>query len=190
MGGVLVQLGSFEAMLGPTSLAPDEIAQAWILSDAVQEFERGRCDVESFASRIIDEMSLQGTPDQFVERLLQFPKGLFPGAAELVESVAKVVTTCVLSNTNELHWTRQLDRGAIPPLCDRLYLSYELGMAKPHRPIYDYAINDLAMPANQILFLDDNQVNVDGARAAGMRSELVRGPEEAADALRSYRVIP
>lgn len=189
MGGVLVRLGSFETMLGPTSLAPDEISEAWILSDAVQEFEQGRCDVEFFAGRIIDEMSLQGTPDQFIERFMQLPKGLFPGAAELVETVAKVVTTGILSNTNALHWGRQKDSGVIPQLCNRLFLSYELGMAKPHRPIYDYAINDLAMPANQILFLDDNQVNVDGARVTGMRAELARGPEEAAEVLRSYNVI-
>lgn len=188
MGGVVVQLDSLESVLGPSSLQSGEIWEAWILSDAVQEYEQGRCTVESFAARLIDELELQGTAEQFIERFRRFPMGLFPGAAELVASV-EPVTTAILSNTNELHWTQQKDHETISRLCDRSYLSYELGLVKPHRAIYDHVIADLGLPATRILFLDDNQVNVDGARGAGMRSEIAKGPQQAEQVLRSYGVI-
>ena len=40
-----------------------------------------------------------------------------------------------------------------------------------------------------ILFLDDNQINVDGARAVGLRAELVRGVDQARRALRTAGLL-
>ena len=47
----------------------------------------------------------------------------------------------------------------------------------------------VAVPRGEVLFLDDNQVNVDGARAAGFRSERTRGVAEARAALVAAGVL-
>jgi len=189
MGGVIVKLNSIEDMIGPSALSFDEVWEAWILSDAVQEFERGRCDVASFADRIVAEMQIEGTASEFIDRFVAFPDGLFPGAIELVESVNARVTTGILSNTNGLHWANQKSADVISTLCHRSYLSFELGLAKPHREIYDHVVADLGLPADQVLFIDDNQINVDGARAVGMVAEIAKGPDEAGAVLRNYGVL-
>ncbi len=46
--------------------------------------------------------------------------------------------------------------------------------------------NELGIEPGHILFLDDNQINVDGARAAGWSAEVAKGPAEAAAALERY----
>ncbi len=189
MGGVLVKLDPLETVLGPSSLSSDEIWNGWILSDAVQQFERGQCPIDQFAETIIDELQLEGTAAEFIERFVAFPLGLYDGAVELVASVPTPITTGVLSNTSAIHWDNQQDAEIIRGLCERSYLSYELGLAKPEREIYDYAVADLAMDPAQVLFIDDNQINVDGAAAAGLQAGLAKGPEEAQAVLHSFGVL-
>lgn len=189
MGGIIVQLDALENVLGPSSLTSDEIWNGWILSDAVQQFERGQCSVEHFATSIVDELSLHGTAAEFIDRFTRFPQGLYPGAVAMVASVPPAVITGVLSNTSGLHWDHQIDAEVVRGLFQRRYLSYELGLAKPERDIFDFAVADLGIPAAEVLFIDDNQINVDGARAAGLSSGLAKGPEQAAQVLRDFAVV-
>lgn len=189
MGGVIVQLDSLENVLEPSALNSVEIWNTWILSEAVQQFERGQCSVERFAAKILCELELEGTVDAFIERFIAFPQGLYPGAVELVQDVPNDVITAVLSNTSAIHWENQKDAEAVRGLCDRSYLSYELGLAKPEREIFDHAVSDLGLSAGQVLFIDDNQINVDGAHAAGLQAGVAKGPDEARRQLCTFGVI-
>jgi FMN phosphatase YigB (HAD superfamily) len=189
MGGVIVQLDSLENVLGPSALTSDKISNSWILSEAVQQFERGQCSVEHFAVEILGELELQGTAEEFIERFVGFPQGLFPGAVDVVQDVPDDVITAVLSNTSAIHWENQKDADVVRGLWDRTYLSYELGLAKPDREIFEHAIADLDLPAHQVLFIDDNQINVDGARTVGLNAGLAKGPEQARQVLRTFGVI-
>jgi putative hydrolase of the HAD superfamily len=56
--------------------------------------------------------------------------------------------------------------------------SYELGIIKPERAIYDYAVEGLGVHPSEVLFLDDRPENVEGARAAGLHAALFNKWEE------------
>ena len=53
-------------------------------------------------------------------------------------------------------------------LADIMILSYEEGLAKPDRRIYDLAAEKLNLPYTSIVFIDDYAPNVVAARACGM----------------------
>jgi putative hydrolase of the HAD superfamily len=55
---------------------------------------------------------------------------------------------------------------------DQVTFSYELGVIKPERAIYDYAVRGLDVAPEEALFLDDRPENVEGARAAGLDARL------------------
>lgn len=55
---------------------------------------------------------------------------------------------------------------------DHLTLSYELKTIKPDAAIYRHALEGLAVPAEETLFIDDKQPNIEGAQALGIHSEL------------------
>ena len=74
-------------------------------------------------------------------------------------------------------------------LFDEQYLSYEMGLVKPDRQAFDHTIAGLGCDAGRVLFLDDNQINVDGARAAGLTAEKAVGPDEARTVLTRYRIF-
>jgi 2-haloacid dehalogenase len=51
------------------------------------------------------------------------------------------------------------------------------GIAKPDREIYDVLLRRFSLDPAATLFIDDRQVNVDGAAHAGMDAVLYTGPE-------------
>lgn len=188
MGGVVVELGPLDELLG-ADIPADEFWPRWLASPAVRSFERGHCSVDVFAAGLRDELDLDLTPDEVVERFRRFPRGLFPGAAEMVSRVRRTVTTGVLSNTNALHWDTQADADRIAGLFDRRYLSYELGLVKPDAEIFERVLADLEMAAPNVLFLDDNRVNVDAARAVGLVAHVTQGVAAASAALRRHDLL-
>lgn len=178
MGGVLVKLGSLPDLLG---LGGDvsEFWPRWLTSPAVRDFECGRTSPESFAGDLVEELDLRISPDEFLANFGRFPTGLYPGARDLVADVDQVCQTALLSNTNALHWDNQPDNDVISTFCDREFLSFQMGLLKPDRQVFDHVASELATDPNRILLLDDNQMNVDGARQAGWRAEVALGPVEA-----------
>ncbi len=188
MGGVLVELGPLQDFLG-VSISAEEFWPRWLASPTVRAFERGECSVEEFGVGLVAELDLSLSPDDVVERFGRFPRGLFPGAAELVRAVPDAVVTGVLSNTNALHWDHQIDGEIVRNLFDRCYLSYRLGLVKPDAAIFEAVLADLDRPAAEVLFVDDNQVNVDGAAGVGIRAHLARGVDDARRVLVDHGVV-
>jgi putative hydrolase of the HAD superfamily len=189
LGGVLVRLGGVEefgALVGATD--EGEIWRMWLGSSAVRCYERGLCSREEFARTAIEEFRLGIPPEEFL-RFLSWPKGLLAGAAELVGSVRSDVHRAVLSNTNELHWNEQPDAGSIHQLFETHFASHLVGLVKPDAAIYEWVVEELQCPAAEILFLDDNQINVEGARAVGLAAHRVVGVEQARAVLAAHDLL-
>ena len=64
-----------------------------------------------------------------------------------------------------------------------------LNEVKPHEEIYKKAEELSGFAADEILFIDDNQVNVDGARNCGWHSELCKGTEQARKIFERYGLM-
>ena len=52
------------------------------------------------------------------------------------------------------------------------------GTAKPGRKIYDLTLARLGIPAEQALFIDDKQPNIDGAKQAGLQTILFKDVDQ------------
>jgi putative hydrolase of the HAD superfamily len=64
-----------------------------------------------------------------------------------------------------------------------------LGLRKPEPAIYRRAIDIVGGPAERILFIDDRQENVAGAKAAKMKSILFQGADNLRHELESLQVL-
>lgn len=69
--------------------------------------------------------------------------------------------TVLASVEREFDWVNRFDV---------LIWSFQLGMVKPDPAIYEYLLKKLGTKPEETLFLDDKQVNVDAARALGIRA--------------------
>jgi HAD superfamily hydrolase (TIGR01509 family) len=186
LGGVLVDIGGIGDLgvfAGETS--EDELWRRWLECPWVRRFERGHCDADSFSRGMVDSWSMSIEPEVFLEAFASWPRGLLPGARELVRSISTASRVGCLSNTNALHADRHWTEFGIADLFEDRFLSHEMGLVKPDRAAFEYVIEELGCPPERILFLDDNQINVEGARAAGLRAERTQGIDEARSILAS-----
>ena len=155
----------------------------------MRSFECGDCSAEDFAAGIVSDWNLPITPEQFLEGFGNWLGGPLAGSDELVSVVSTKLPVGCLSNTNSLHWERHFSQWPLLHAFDHRFLSFELGVLKPDREVFDRVAELLALPADRILFLDDNELNVDGATAAGFQAHHVRGVAEAERALRDEGLL-
>ncbi|HKI73996.1 MAG TPA: HAD family phosphatase [Pseudomonadales bacterium] len=175
LGGVLVELTGVGTMMAWSRLDEDEIWHRWLTSRTVRQFESGRSRTEDFARDMVAEFDLETTPEAFIEAFIAWPRGLFDGTIELLDSLSGRYHLSCLSNTNHLHWARFERETKLLSSLHSHFASHQLGMMKPDIEIYTHVIEQLGVQPARILFLDDNQMNVDAARSAGMHAELTRG---------------
>ena len=112
---------------------------------------------------MIDDWGLTVDPSAFLATFGSWPVGPYPGAEALVETVRRSVPVGCLSNTNAAHWDDHFVHWPIMGALDHRFLSFELGLLKPDRDVFDRVAELVGAPPVRILFLDDNQPNVDGA---------------------------
>lgn len=184
LGGVIVELrGKPIKAAWFADDAPDDIWEKWLQSEAPRLFEAGKIDADSFAAQIVEELSLRVTADEFLEYFTVLPVKPYTGAVELLKTVRERYTTACFSNSNMLHWKRKMVDMQLDDCFDHKFASHIMGQVKPDHSAFTQVINSLGIPAAQILFFDDNQLNVDAARHAGMQAEVVAGLDELKRAL-------
>ena len=192
VGGVLVELTGAAKLIewtGSKYKTESELHDAWIRSPAVQCFERGHCSSKEFSSLIVKELDLPVSGKVFIDEFKKWPNGLFDGSKSLLEQVKTILPIACLSNTNELHWPNQKDAEYLNNIFDQMFLSYQMEMVKPDQEIFDCMIDLIGLPPQHILFLDDNQINVDAGNRAGLTSHLSRGYDEVRHALEKFGCI-
>ena len=185
LGGVLIEFGGFEALaaLLPEPLGSAEIRSRWIASPAVTAFERGHIGPREFGERFVAEWPISLSAEDFVEAFRSWVLPLSDEARALVADLAGRRRIACLSNCNELHWET-----LGPPVeehFEHAFVSFQLGLAKPDRRIFEHMVSALRVAPERIVFFDDTDENVAAARNLGIRSECVRGLEDLRARLRA-----
>lgn len=174
LGGVLLHLrdiGSNFAITGDEH----KFLRSWLLSPAVRDFERGAIVAEEFGRRIVSEMRLPYDWQEFLQRFDNWPDKLYPGVIAMLDRLAADHRIALLSNTNQVHWEREDIAGLLEPLFHYTFLSFRTGLLKPDRESFEQVSAHFECQLQEILFLDDNPLNVDAANAIGLRAHLTRG---------------
>ena len=191
LGGVLVEVtgpGSLMRWLGGR-LTPEQLWPMWLGSSVVREFEAGRVAPDVFADRLIADLGLPVDRREFLADFAQWPRALYAGAAELLGRIRPPYLRASLSNTNVVHWPRMTGALELGALFDHHFPSHLTGKLKPDAEVFTHVAGALACEPAAILFLDDQPLNVEGARAAGLRATRVSGVAEAEAALVAAGVI-
>ncbi len=190
LGGVLVDPGGVGKMRELSGIGTDEeLWERWLACRWVRSFEAGRCSPEDFAAGVVGDWSLDLEPAAFLEEFGSWSNGPYPGAVELVTAVRDAAGVGCLSNTNVVQWHTSHEATPVTEAFELRFLSFELGMVKPDREIFEEVAVRLPVPPERVFFLDDNAANVTGAQASGFVARHVRGVDDARRALASEGVL-
>ncbi len=190
LGGVLADFGGVGPMRQLAGLdTDDEVWRRWLACPWVRAFERGSCTAEQFAAGVVSEWGLPASPTDFLDGFRSWLAAPFPGADDLVRSVKERLPVACLSNTNLVHWDHAVAGWPLVELFDFRFLSFQIGLLKPDADVYEHVVRSVELPPAQILFLDDNLINVEAARRSGLGAVQVRGVDEARRSLMAHGVL-
>lgn len=184
IGGVLVRIAPWAEAhaacgLGPGQLPPLEtfLPQLSLLNQA---YDRGELGPDEYEAKVVTAAGGRYSTEDVRIVHAAVCRAEYPGLHAIFDDLeAAGLKIGILSNTNVLHWERLAglrDGGAEYPLIARaahLHASFLLRCAKPDRRIYEAFAHAAAASPSQILFFDDLERNVEGARLAGWRAEQV-----------------
>lgn len=126
----------------------------------------------------------QSLPDAFEQRYRQHVAELFsrelqpmPGVLEMLE--ATNFPMCIASSGPPLKIRQALQvSGLAPYFGDNLFSSYEVGSWKPEPDLFQYAANTMGFMPSQCAVVEDSEVGIEAAAAAGMKAfQYVRNGE-------------
>ncbi len=124
----------------------------------IEEYHRGFCER---IDRQPDLAKLHRAATEFFELNLE----ILPVISSLCQIRFPIG---ILSNTCVTHWDYCRQRYAFLRECFQLPIaSFDVGMLKPGRGIYDHAAQRAGVASEEVFFTDDLLENVDGAKAAG-----------------------
>ena len=202
-GGVLTTplLNSFAAFQDKTGIAPESLGRAMQSiaerdgAHPLYELETGRMTEAAFLAGLATalEAELGHEPELHGFREIYF-EALQPNdpMIELMREIKAGGRRMALLTNNVREW-EPLWRSMLPvdEIFELVVDSGFVGVRKPDVEIYELTLARLnATPAEDCLFVDDVQVNVDTARAMGMTAVHFRDNDQAIGEIRSALGLP
>jgi FMN phosphatase YigB (HAD superfamily) len=183
LGGVIIDLDfqrSFDQFSALSGKSPEVIRQGMFESGLLHRYEKGFYTDAQFVMEIQKVFELTDDPTSIEQAFLALLLNIPPARMELIRNLSKKYRLFVLSNTSSIHYKevnvilkRDTGHEHLNDLFEKVFLSFELGMLKPHAEIYAAVLEQAQLKAEHTLFLDDNADNLSGAAALGIRTALV-----------------
>ncbi|MDO9633586.1 MAG: HAD family phosphatase [Paludibacter sp.] len=143
------------------------------------QWENGEISVEEFRNEIrkrcVNVVTDQDIDDAWCSIMLEIPDERI----DLLQKLQKKYRLLLLSNTNPLHievsTKKELTKRGLTmdDLFDKCYYSYEVGAVKPGEEIFLKLLQDAGVKAENCLFLDDGEKNIETAKKLGFNTYLV-----------------
>ena len=188
LGGVLLELRDPISTFR-LDIDASEFLRTWIMSPSVRALESGQINGEKFAQRIVAEMEFPMDCQELLRRFDSWPAKIYPRAIDLIDRIPSTFSCAILSNTNAVHWERIDVPGNFGNRFDRYFLSYESGLLKPDRESFLQVSAGYACRPEEILFFDDNPVNVAAAKKESINAVCVQSIEELETALVNNGIV-
>ena len=168
--------GRFGARLGMSAEAFRTLVEAKGMARLLADFERGALAPEEFSKRIQAESGLDIPFEEFAadwEDIFELNEPVGELVAELKE---QGYTLLLGSNTNAIHapFYRRRYRETLDHF-DHFVFSHEARQLKPDRGFFDACVKAVGVPAASCIFIDDVELNVEGARASGLNGIVYDG---------------
>jgi putative hydrolase of the HAD superfamily len=196
-GGVLTTplLQSFLAFQDQTGISTEDLGRAMAAiaeeegDNPLFQMERGEITEERFLDRLGDGLEglLGERPELHRFKEIYF-EALDPNEPmiDLMRELKEAGYRMAMLTNNVREW-EPLWRSMLPvdEIFETVVDSGFVGVRKPEGRIYSIALERLSLPAEACLFVDDVEVNCEGARRAGMKAVHFRENEQAIAEIRA-----
>ena len=181
LGRVLVDVdltkGIFKYTQQANPKSEKQILDTLMNDSFYQDYASGKFTAEQFQREFCRRLNLDFDFEAFKREW----NGVFKTIQGMEALVAKLSTTYkigLLSDIGPLHWEHLKNTLPVLKRFKKPVLSYKIGFLKPDKSTYLKAAESVQTEPQSCLFIDDREVNVQGAKKAGMQAIVFRGIEQ------------
>jgi putative hydrolase of the HAD superfamily len=132
--------------------------------------DQGKLSGEEFYRRMIEGLGLDVNPRDLM-KLVETSYSRKNEVIEFLQELKNKYEVALLTNFGD--YFDECDKDwQIAKLFDedKVFVSCRIGKSKPNRDIYEYVLEKLEREASETVFIDDNALNVEGAKAIGINA--------------------
>jgi len=192
LGGVVIDVDwnrVFEAWADRARVSAADVAARFAFDAPYEAHERGEIGRLRRSGGRDDQRDVALDDDAFLAGWNSLFVGPVAGMPALLERLARSYRLYGFSNTNRAHvahWQPRY-RDLLQPFA-AIYCSCDLGARKPDAAAFHEVANRIGAAPQRLVFFDDTEANVLGARAAGLMAAHVRSAAEVESALGRFGV--
>ena len=157
----------------------------WALDAAYEQHETGDLDFAGYMRHLGQHFEVEMPLQEWERGWNEIFVGLYGEVLPLLHEVSARRPLFAFTNTNATHEATWRERYPELGVFQHIFVSSTIGQRKPDVPAYEYVAAQVGAAPEQILFLDDNTANIEGARAAGLDARQAYGEAEVVSVLRA-----
>ena len=189
-GGVLLNLDMQACLTAFKQLGGDTINEyldPYKQNGLFLEFEEGKISTSDFFERLQKIVGNNATVKELETAYLSFLGEIPSYKLDLLLQLRKKYKVYMLSNINQFIFEYckktyfETDNHVFEDYFDKAYLSYEIGICKPDRRIFDYMIADARLTPQHCLYIDDSEKNIETAKTLEFATYLAKTEEDFSD---------
>ncbi len=179
LGNVIIDLHYDRAanrLVELSGLEFEKLNKLLITSEVLRIFEVGGMSESDFRKEVCNLLNIEIGDDEFDSIWNSLLGEVSSERIERLMSLKNSYQTMILSNTNSIH-LRSFDNmlhnshgvSGMHELVHMAYYSHEVKMRKPNSDIYEFALAENRLEAQEVLFIDDRKDNIEAAQELGIR---------------------
>jgi len=192
LGGVVIDIDFNRVFAHWASSAGCEAAllrERFTQDEPYRRHEIGAIGVGDYFASLRASLGIDLTDAQFVEGWNAIFVDEVPGISALLARAAQRLPLYAFTNTNPAHaayWSVKFPEAV--KNFKKIFVSSGIGLRKPDAAAFEFVVREIGAPASRIVFFDDGPHNIEGARACGLQTVLVKSPSDVAAALAALGV--
>lgn len=187
LGGVILDLSvdhTLDAFADLSKIPKEKVKELFISSPGFEDYEKGSLDDQAFREFIRETYSVS-TSDEAIDTCWNaMLLGIPLLKLDLLTKLQNEFQVYLLSNTNGIH-LHHINEVMLPKIAGakvldayfhKAYYSHLMCKRKPDADIFEQVIEENHLAPEQTLFLDDNAMNIEGAKSVGIKTIHVTTP--------------
>lgn len=166
-----------------TGLTADELQELFIKH--WPDLKVGRGNIENFWTEVAKRSHLDVDP-KVLRKIYNENITANGKLLSFCKTLKRKYKLVILSNNTKDWMDEEIGRFKLNSIFEKIYSSADLGISKPSREIFEYVFRDLGVKPQEIIFIDNQENNIEAAQALGINTILFRNLDQLKKDLSSF----
>lgn len=187
LGGVILDLSvphTLNRFAELSRMPAEKVQELYVSESGFLAYEKGSIDDRAFRDFVRTTYALEATDAEIDQAWNAMLRGIPQQKLDLLKRLQGEFQVFLLSNTNAIHiqhineviLPKEGSDATLDSYFHKAYYSHRMGKRKPDADIFEQVLEENKLVPEQTLFLDDYDINIEGARSVGIRTVHVTSP--------------